>query len=188
MVAYNADLSRRRLLTAGMGLAAAATLLPKSLLAAPLGAPERSISLYNLHTGESLKAVYWADGRYQAEGLAGVNKVLRDFRTGDQHPMDPQLMDVLNQVRALTGAQDKPIHIISGYRSPKTNEMLHDASAKSGVATHSMHMDGKATDIRIPGVPLDYLHKAAMSLKDGGVGYYPKSDFVHVDTGRVRYW
>lgn len=188
MVAYQADMSRRRLLTAGLGFAAAATLLPKSLLAAPFGAPERSINLYNLHTGESLKTVYWADGQYQAEGLTAINKVLRDFRTGDVHPMDPQLMDVLNQVRALTDSTTKQVHIISGYRSPQTNEMLHEASAKSGVATHSMHMDGKATDIRIPGVDLGYLHKAAMSLKEGGVGFYPKSDFVHVDTGRVRYW
>ena len=188
MFAYDRDTSRRGLLTAGLGFAAAATLLPKSLLAAPMGAPERAISLLNLHTGESVRTVYWADGTYQPEGLASINKVLRDFRTGDVHPIDPQLMDLANEVRRLTGATNKPLHIISGYRSPKTNGMLHNASARSGVATRSLHMDGKALDIRIPGVDLSYLHKAAVSLKEGGVGYYPKSDFVHVDTGRVRYW
>ncbi len=189
MVAYQAVVGRRRFLSAGASLAAVGLILPKMAMAEPFQAGgERRISLYNTHTGESLRTTYWADGRYVPDSLADVNKVLRDFRTGTVHPMDPQLMDLLHTVREVTGAGDRPINIISGYRSPQTNEMLHNASAKSGVATHSMHMDGKATDIRIPGVDLDRLHKAAMALKGGGVGYYPSSDFVHMDTGRVRYW
>lgn len=188
MFAYQADFSRRRLLSVGAGLAAAAAIAPKAAFAAPPQAAERRIALYNTHTGESIKTVYWAEGSYLPDGLHAVNRVLRDFRTGDIHPMDPKLMDLLNRVQALTGAEGKTFQIISGYRSPKTNEMLHNASSKSGVATHSMHMDGKATDIRLPGVELGNLRKAAMSLQGGGVGYYPASDFVHMDTGRVRYW
>lgn len=189
MVAYQADMSRRHLLSAGAGLAAAGLLLPKMAWAAPsANAGERRIAFYNTHTGESVKTVYWAEGRYVPEGLSQVNKVLRDFRTGDVHPMDPELIDLLGRARSLTEAGDKPFHIISGYRSPKTNQMLNGKSAHSGVAKKSMHMEGKAIDVRVPGVQLDYLRKAALSLKSGGVGYYPESNFVHMDTGRVRFW
>jgi len=110
---------------------------------------------------------------------------LRDHRTGDHHSMDPALFDLLHQVQARLECRGE-FQIISGYRSPKTNKMLRRNS--SGVAKRSMHMDGKALDIRLEGCDLKQLHRAAKSLKAGGVGLYTRSNFVHVDTGRVRYW
>jgi len=176
--------SRRRFLTAGVGLIGAA-MLPKAALALPAKG-ERKLSFFNTHTGEKLKTVYWADGRYVPEGLREVNKILRDWRTGDVAPIDRDLLDLLSTLRGTLDAEAKPLHIISGYRSPKTNGMLR---SKSGaVASKSLHQVGKAIDIRVPGIDLDHLRKAARSLKLGGVGYYPAQDFVHVDTGRVRFW
>lgn len=187
MVAFT-SISRRGLISAGAGLAAS-LLLPKAAFAAP-GLPkgERRLSFYNTHTGETLKTVYWADGDYVPEALKAANKLLRDHRTGDVHDIDPNLFDLLARVNGLTEAGSKPFQVISGYRSPKSNAMLHDRSG--AVATKSQHMLGKAIDIRVPGVQLDHLREAALSLKGGGVGYYPDSanNFVHMDTGRVRFW
>jgi uncharacterized protein YcbK (DUF882 family) len=149
--------------------------------------PSRRLALHNLHTDEKLEAVYWENGQYVADALQSINKVLRDFRTNDVHPMDPRLMDLLASLSA-TVESKKPFQIISGYRSPRTNAMLHGASEHSGVANKSLHMQGMATDIRLPDVELKHVHKAALALGGGGVGYYPKSDFVHVDVGRVRHW
>jgi uncharacterized protein YcbK (DUF882 family) len=146
---------------------------------------ERSLSFYNLHTSESLKTVYWQRGQYLAPSLGDINRVLRDYRTGEKHDIDPRLLDLLCDLRLRLDTHE-PLHIISGYRSPKTNAMLHANS--NGVAEHSLHLDGKAVDIRIPGRNLSLLRKTALSMKAGGVGYYPSSDFVHVDTGRVRSW
>ncbi|MGE4063041.1 MAG: DUF882 domain-containing protein [Rhodospirillaceae bacterium] len=145
----------------------------------------RRLHLQNLHTGEKVAADYWADGAYIPGGLDDIAKVLRDHRNGRSHPIDPTLLDLLHKVQA-TLEPSSPFHVISGYRSPESNAKL--AAASSGVAKHSMHMDGKAIDIRIPGVDLTTLHKAAKSLKGGGVGYYAASNFVHMDVGRVRYW
>lgn len=177
---------RRRFVTACAGLATTA-FLTNNAIAAPLKAlgAERKLAFYNTHTGESLKTVYWAAGDYVPEGLADINRVLRDFRTGEVKPIDRGLLDQLASLRGLTGAT-KATHIISGYRSPKTNNMLRGHS--NGVAKKSLHQEGRAIDIRIPGVQLAHLRKAALSMKAGGVGYYPESDFVHVDTGRVRFW
>jgi uncharacterized protein YcbK (DUF882 family) len=175
---------RRRFLTAGAGLIGAA-ILPKAALAAPAKG-ERSLSFVHTHTGEKLKTVYWADGRYLPEGVRDLNKILRDWRTDEVMPIDRNLFDLLNRLRGTLEADSKPLHIISGYRSPKTNGMLRSKS--HGVASKSLHQVGKAIDIRIPGVQLDHLRKAARSLQLGGVGYYPAQDFVHVDTGRVRFW
>ena len=149
------------------------------------GGAVRQVALHNLHTGESLQAVYWEDGRYVPDALAAVNKVLRDFRTGDQHPMNPGLLDLLDTLHVKLESRG-PFQIISGYRSPRTNAMLHERS--SGVASQSLHMQGMAMDIRVDGVALDHLHKAALDVGRGGVGYYPTSNFVHVDVGRVRRW
>lgn len=146
---------------------------------------ERSLSFYNLHTGESLKTVYWQAGEYLPPSLADINKVLRDHRTGEMHDIDPRLLDLLSDVRLRLETKE-PLQIISGYRSAKTNALLHSQS--DGVAQRSLHMDGKAIDIRIPGRALSLLRKTALSLNRGGVGYYPTSNFVHVDTGRVRSW
>lgn len=176
--------SRRRFLTAGAGLIGAA-MMPKAALAIPMQG-ERRLSFFNTHTSEKVSTVYWAEGKYVPEGLQDVNKILRDWRTGDVAPIDRGLLDLLTHLRSVTEAGNRQIHIISGFRSAHTNSAL--ASKSKGVATKSLHQLGQAIDIRIPGVDLDRLRKAALSLKEGGVGYYPQQDFVHVDTGRVRFW
>ena len=175
---------RRRFL--GLTIAAAASLAMPPAFANLGHLKERRLSFHNLHTGERVSTVYWSQGHYVEDGLAEINHVLRDFRTDQVIEMDPQLMDLLHQLRATVGVTKKPFEIISGYRSPDTNAMLRSKS--SGVAKRSLHMEGKAADIRIPGLELGHLRQAALSLKAGGVGYYPKSGFVHVDTGRVRSW
>lgn len=151
----------------------------------PTQAQIRRVALHNLHTGDRLAAVYWEDGRYVPDALAEAQRVLRDWRNGEEHFMDPKLFDVMHGISAELET-DAPFQIISGYRSPGTNAMLHDRS--DGVATHSQHMEGKASDVRIQGVELANLHKAARSLRAGGVGYYPVSNFVHIDVARVRSW
>ena len=144
----------------------------------------RSITLKNIHTDEKLEAIYWDKGAYVPDALDAVNKVLRDFRTGDIHPIDPQLLDAITEVRARIGSK-APFQVISGYRSPKTNAMLREQSAE--VAQHSFHMEGKAIDIVLEDVELDRVRQAALSLGRGGVGYYP-ARFVHLDVGPVRQW
>jgi uncharacterized protein YcbK (DUF882 family) len=178
---------RRRLLQ--FGLAAAGTaVLPHFARADVLPQREvRRLSLVNLHTGEAFSDVYWERGTYVPDAVHAADKVLRDFRTGEVSPMDRKLFDLLDELAAKVESR-KPFQIISGYRSPKTNAMLKGKSAKSGVATKSLHMDGKAMDIRLPDVELKHLRAAALDIGRGGVGYYPTDNFVHVDTGRVRRW
>ena len=176
-------LSRRRFLQLSAGAAAGLLIAPAHAGLTRHG--QRALSLRNLHTGEKLTRTYWADGQYLEEPLADLNHLLRDYRTDEMHPMDPQLFDVLHRLQQKVGSK-RSFEIISGYRSPKTNAMLRSNS--SGVAKKSLHMQGKAMDIRLPGQELAQLRKAALSLRAGGVGYYPKSNFLHVDTGRVRYW
>lgn len=177
-------MSRRAFFGFGLG-AAVATAVVTPLEAAVRAMPERALYMYNTHTGEWLKTVYWADGRYQGKALNQVNHFLRDHRSGDVHPIDPRLLDVIASVHRKFGNRGA-VHIISGYRSPKTNAQL--ASLTDGVAHNSLHIAGKAVDIRIPGQSVGTLGRAAKSLKAGGVGTYPASDFVHMDTGRIRYW
>jgi uncharacterized protein YcbK (DUF882 family) len=175
----------RRSFMRGCGAAMAVTAIPAvpAWALAPAGA--RSLKFQNLHTGEKLALDYWANGAYEPEALRAINNVLRDFRTGEVHTMDPRLLDLLWDVNSgLDTAQ--PFEVISGYRSPQTNKMLHERS--SGVASSSLHMQGMAIDIRVPGRSLQNLHDVALKLDRGGVGYYPTSDFVHVDVGRVRKW
>ncbi len=143
----------------------------------------RRAFLHNLHTGETLDAVYFENGRYVPDALVQAMRVLRDWRNGAEHVMDPRLFDVLHAIHARLEAT-VPFQIISGYRSPETNAMMHARSP--GVASNSQHMQGKASDIRLQGVELGNLHKAALSLKAGGVGLYPVSNFVHVDVASVR--
>ena len=159
--------------------------MPSVARAALMATPERSLGLYSTHTGESLKTVFWADGMFVPDALADINKILRDHRTNDIAIIDPQLLILLERLTSLVSPGDT-LHVISGYRSPLTNQTLADQS--DGVAKHSLHMDGQAIDIRIPGRDLSLLRDGALSLQSGGVGYYPKSQFVHVDTGRVRSW
>ena len=173
-------LGRRQFLGAAAAFAAGVT-RPALASAAP-----RLLSLDNLHTGEKLRAEYWAGGAYRPDALEAINKVLRDFRTGEVHPIDLRLLDLLSQLhdQMETGA---PFQVISGYRSPATNAGLRQAG-HSGVASQSLHMQGIAIDVRIQGKPLAGLHRAALDLRGGGVGYYPSSNFVHVDIGRIRRW
>ena len=152
-----------------------------------VNADQRELSFYDTHTGKRLEVVYWRDGDYDAAGLEQVNQFLSDFRTGDIVEIDPLLLDVIYDVRASLGS-DATYQVISAYRSPKTNEMLRDRSASSGVAKKSQHLLGKAIDVRLEGVPTAELRDAAIRLQRGGVGYYEDSDFVHMDTGRVRRW
>ena len=137
----------------------------------------RALSFDNIHTGEKLKVEYWADGQYLPDALSEVNHVLRDFRSGEVHPIAPNLLET-----------SEPITVISGYRSPLTNARLRGEHEHSGVASKSLHMQGMAIDIRVAGRSLAALHDAALLLRSGGVGYYRTSDFVHVDVGRVRTW
>lgn len=146
---------------------------------------ERQLALHHLHTGERSRITYWADGEYLKEGLKEVSHLLRDHRTGDRYRMDPKLLDLLHAVQQKIGCRGE-FHVISGYRSPKTNRMLRNNSG--GVARRSLHMDGKAIDIRLTDCDIRQLHRAARSLQAGGVGLYTRSNFVHVDTGRVRHW
>jgi uncharacterized protein YcbK (DUF882 family) len=177
---------RRSLLKLGLGAAGASLCLPSLAFAqAAASSDPRCISLDNLHTGETLEAVYWEGGDYIPDVLDAVNHHLRDFRTGDVHPIDPRLLDLLDAVNTLTGTKSK-FQVISGYRSAATNAMLRERSEE--VAKKSFHMSGMAIDIRLPDVDLYRLHAAGMSLARGGVGYYPESDFVHMDVGPVRAW
>ena len=172
----------RRHFLAGAG---ASLFVPRQALATDAGV--RQLALDNIHTGEKLKIEYWAEGQYLQDALAQVNHVLRDFRTGEVHPIAPQLLDLLSVLRARLETSE-PVGVISGYRSPKTNAMLRGEHGHSGVASKSLHMQGKAIDIRIAGRSLAAVHTAALVQRRGGVGFYPKSDFVHVDVGRVRAW
>lgn len=146
---------------------------------------DRTLRLYNTHTGESIRSTYFAEGRLIPESLADINKLLRDHRNNQVAPIDPALIVLLDQV-STHARPNNVIHIISGYRSPATNKLLADTT--NGVARHSMHLEGKAIDVRMPGVELAALRKAALAAGGGGVGYYPDSQFVHMDTGRVRRW
>ncbi len=177
---------RRRFL--GLGAAALAlpilSRVPALAEPAPLP-PDRDISLYNIHTGETAAVAYCRSGRLVAPSLETINHILRDHRTGEMRDIDIRLLDLLNALSRKIAA-DRPFHVISGYRSPRTNAFLR--SNGSGVAEHSLHLLGQAVDIRLPGLGLRDLYRAALSLRGGGVGFYPVSDFVHVDVGRVRTW
>jgi len=173
---------RRHVLAAGLAIGAVGPLAASPALAST---SPRLLSVTNLHTGEHLSATYWEAGSYVGDALVQFNKVLRDHRTGEVHPIAPELLDLVMTLQGRLSSRDT-VQIISGYRSPQTNATLHKAS--NGVATKSLHMEGKALDIRIPGSQLAKVRDAAWSLQRGGVGFYPGSDFVHVDVGRVRRW
>ena len=146
----------------------------------------RALAFKHTQTGERLNVAYWDRDGYQAEALADINHILRDHRTDDVAPIDLGLLDLLHALRA-TMESPAPFEVISGYRSAKTNAMLRKKGS-GGVAKKSLHMQGLAIDVRLPGRRLTDLRAAAISLQSGGVGYYPKSDFIHVDVGRVRQW
>ena len=177
------NINRRHFLKTGVG---ACTLLAlPHVQASALSMNERKLAFLNLHTGERVHTTYWADGQYLSEGLIAIDKILRDHRTGESYEIDRNLLDMLQLLNYKMAAQNE-FHVISGYRSPATNAQLNARS--NGVAKRSLHMLGQAIDIRLPGHTLSDLRKAALSLQAGGVGYYPKSDFIHIDTGRIRQW
>jgi uncharacterized protein YcbK (DUF882 family) len=187
------NVSRRRFLStlAGgvslLGLAPTtfAASLESAAGAAAAATEARFLSFTHTHTGEHLNVEYFSRGEYLPDALSTVNHFLRDFRTGDVHNIDAGLLDLLHNLHGLTESS-RPFQVISGYRSPATNAMLRQHS--EGVAAGSLHMQGQAIDIRLSDIPLPRLRSAALAIKRGGVGFYPASDFVHVDTGRVRFW
>ncbi len=173
-------MSRRGLLQLGMSAAA--------LFAAPawaMPAARRSLAFEHLHTGERLAITYYANGVYNDHALGAINHLLRDFRTAEIYPIRRQLLDQLYLVHAAVGS-DAPYRIICGYRSPATNAFLRRTS--TGVAEHSLHMDGMAIDLRLADTRTRHLRDVAARLKLGGVGYYASSNFVHLDVGRPRQW
>lgn len=177
---------RRRLLRIGSGTLAGCLAGPAAVAATLAPAlPVRTLRLYNIHTGESTKSVYWEDNVVQPEGLANIARLLRDYRSGEVGRIDKRLLDLLYALSISLDTQES-FHVISGYRSSTTNAMLRQKS--HGVARHSLHMEGLAIDIRVPGRDLAHVRRAVVALGNGGVGYYPASDFVHVDVGRVRSW
>ena len=179
--------TRRSILRAGAALVATAAASPAlaSISKNAASADFRALAFDNLHTGEKLKIDYWVEGNYVPDALHNINHLLRDYRNGEVHVIDPKLLDLLNHLHRRLGS-NAPFEVISGYRSPATNAMLHARS--KGVATHSLHMQGMAIDIRLPDRGLKDLHETALAMRAGGVGYYPSLDFVHVDVGRVRRW
>lgn len=180
-------MDRRFFLKKSLGLTAALVLAPNACLWAAEGRRTRSreLSFYNLHTGEDLQVCYFSKGCYRSSALDDINYIMRDYRTDEIKPVDTDLLDLLHAVRLKLGIRE-PFQIISGYRSPSTNAMLRKKSKR--VAKNSLHCQARAIDLNLDGVALNALRRAAMSLKGGGVGYYPKSGFVHLDTGPVRYW
>lgn len=179
--------SRRQIIQAGL-IASVATALPWPAWAYQLleKSPERSLSLLNTHTGEKLcKLVYWQQGTYLEQSLREIDYLLRDHRTDKVSRMDSSALDMMFALREKFPVA-QPFEIISGYRAPETNQKLQRSS--SGVAKRSYHMLGQAVDLRLPGVPLKTLRKVALQMRRGGVGYYPKSNFIHIDTGPVRSW
>lgn len=174
-------MNRRYFLGAGLAVASAPVWAQRTA-----GSGAKTLSLHHLHTNERINVTYRVGDHYQRSALKRLNHFLRDFRTGDVTAIDPQLFDLLHDVKQRLGHDDGTFEIISGYRSPRTNSMLRRAS--SGVAKKSLHMSGKAIDVRLKETSTRNIRDAAVSLSRGGVGFYPRSDFVHLDTGRVRRW
>ena len=146
---------------------------------------ERRLAFYHTHTGKRLDVAYKRNGEYLPEALRNINAFLSDFRTGESTEMDPELIDLIFDLRQEFGGEGT-YEVISAYRSPKTNEMLRGRS--DGIAKNSQHLLGKAIDVRLTGVELTELRDTAIAMQRGGVGYYASPDFVHIDTGRVRRW
>ena len=182
-------LSRRQFLTY-LGIAGGMVNSPSLLASIPITTtvftpPERRLKLHNLHTGEHLDEAFWANGQYLNDGINSINTLLRDHRCNQVAHMDRQLFNILIQLQDKLGYQGE-IEVISGYRSAKTNEMLRQQGRN--VSKNSLHLQGKAIDIRIPSFSVDDIFKSVSHLRAGGVGKYPRSQFVHIDTGRIRYW
>ena len=184
------DRDRRHFITGLAASVSGALLLPAApaAIASSMSASRqsgRNLSFYHTHTGDKLAIDYHDGAGYLPDALAEINHYMRDFRTEETYPIDAALLDLLHELKTATG-HNATFEVISGYRSPKTNANLRNKS--NGVAKRSLHMQGKAIDVRLSGFDTRQLHKAAKKLARGGVGYYKKSNFIHIDTGRVRYW
>ena len=177
--------SRRSFLAQSAGLSAAAATFVATTVRASAHEPDRRLRLINGHTWEKLDIVYWTHGVYIDESFEQINHLMRDHRANRELAIDRQLIDDLHRLSVSLDITDR-IHILSGYRTPETNAKLRKRS--SGVAKYSLHMEGRAADIHIPGISTKTLQQAALAMQAGGVGYYGKAGFVHVDTGRVRHW
>ncbi len=176
--------NRRDFLKKSIILGAGLTVSPHELFSYRLPV-DRSIKLFSVNTGEHLTATYWAKDHFVKDELKKINHFLRDFRTGDVQEMDIELLDLLYSIQLIRDT-NRPIQVYSGYRSPKTNAKLRKRS--EGVAKNSYHLKAQAIDINLPGTDLKNLKRLATFLRRGGVGYYPRSGFMHIDTGPIRYW
>jgi uncharacterized protein YcbK (DUF882 family) len=163
-------------------------MLPETEEDMPADGEPYSLRLAALHTGESIEVVYRIGDTYIPEALDKLNAFLRDHRTNEVTTYDPKEFDLLHNLMGRLGKQNGIIDIVCGFRSAETNALLRDAGPNTGVAEHSQHIEGHAIDIRVPGESTTQIRNAALSLESGGVGYYPKSQFVHVDVGPVRTW
>jgi len=178
-------ITRRDLLALGL-VTAASTIFPlKAHAVAEKISSQKELFFYNVNTHENLNAVYWKDGMYLPDELARINHIFRDIRSGKEREININLLDLLFDLKEKLKSKE-PFHVMSGYRTPKSNAMLR--KRKKGVAKNSLHMYGKAVDISMPGYSLKGIRKTAMKLRAGGVGYYPRSKFLHLDVGEVRYW
>jgi uncharacterized protein YcbK (DUF882 family) len=180
-VSASSLLSRRRLIGGAAAFAAASFVVP----APAVSFAPRSVSLYNVHTGEWLRTVYWADGHYIREAVRDINWILRDHHSDEIRAMDAGVLDLLGMLRERLDTGD-PFLVVCGYRSPTTNRALY--LHHEGAARNSYHIKGMAVDLRSERRDLSQIRDAALSLRCGGVGYYPRSDFVHVDCGPIRRW
>lgn len=188
-----ADMTRRSFISFGSKAALGTMLVPA--VASPVMAAvfsngkvsrgARRVSFRNQHTGEIFSGVYRVGDKYLPDAFDRINVVLRDFRSDEVFPIDPRVIDIIHTVHEMTGSSE-PYEVLSGYRCPKTNAMLREASG--GVAKNSLHMTGQAIDLRMPGFSTARIRDLARTLKAGGVGYYAKSDFVHMDSGDIRHW
>jgi uncharacterized protein YcbK (DUF882 family) len=181
----NRLVSRRDILAFSL-ITAACTILPGKVFAASEKvSKKKELFFYNVYTREHLNVEYWRDGMYLPEGLADINHIFRDVHSGTEKAIDINLLDLLFEIKEQIKSGE-PYTIMSGYRTPKTNEFLR--MRRKGVAKNSLHMYGKAVDIRIPGYSLRGIRRVAMKLRAGGIGYYPRLKFLHLDVGDVRYW
>ncbi len=186
------SLNRRQFLTwagtapiASQLLLSTPTVLASPSLSQPKPEGRRHLNLRSLHTGETAKVTYWEQGEYSIDALADIFLLMRDHRQNSVAPIDIKLLDQLFSIQEKLGST-KEIMMVSGYRSPETNAQLREAGV--GVAKRSLHMKGRAMDFRIPGLNLRQVHKATLASTIGGVGYYGRSGYIHMDTGRKRRW
>lgn len=180
----NDSLTRRTIIKAGIAFTVC-NAVPFSSYGYAKTEKSRSLHFHNIHTGESLKTVYWEQGVYISEAMKDISYILRDHRTDDMKDIDPRLLDVISLLHRNLDSR-KPFEVISGYRTARSNEFLYEHS--NGVNPNSLHMYGKAIDIRLDDCHLKAVRNMAIAMQKGGVGYYPSSDFVHIDTGPVKHW